>query len=65
MARSPRTKKLAQITVTRVGGEYQLELEDDAGKTVRLGATSNQALKLADKLDDLLADEEIEQTAQA
>jgi hypothetical protein len=65
IARSPRTKKLAQITVTRIGAEYQLELEDEAGKTVRLNATSDQVLKLADELDDLLADEELEQNVKA
>jgi hypothetical protein len=63
MGRSPRSKTLAQITVTRVGGEYQLELEDEAGKTVRLDATSDQVLGLADTLDDLLAEEEMEQKA--
>jgi len=61
MARSPRTKKLAKITVTRVEGEYQLQIEDEAGKTIRLNATSDQALSLADTLDDLLAEEELEQ----
>jgi hypothetical protein len=65
MARSPRIRKLAQITVTRVGGEYQFQLEDEAGKTVRLDATSDQVLKLADELDDLLADEEMEQNVKA
>jgi hypothetical protein len=65
MARSPRTRKLAQITVTRIGAEYQLEFEDEAGKTVRLDATSDQVLKLADELDDLLADEELEQNVKA
>lgn len=65
MARSPRTKKLAQITVSRVGREYQLELEDEAGKIVRVAAISDQVLGLADKLDDLLADEEMEHEANA
>ncbi len=63
MARSALLKKLAQITVTRIGSEYQLQLEDEAGKTVRLEATSDQILALADTLDDLLAEEELEQKA--
>lgn len=65
MARFPRSKKLARITVTRLGGEYQLELEDEVGKTVRLAATSDQVLRLADELDDLLAEEEMEQEVKA
>lgn len=63
MARSARIKKLAQITVTRIGSEYQLQLEDEAGKAVRLEATSDQVLGIADTLEDLLAEEEIEQNA--
>jgi hypothetical protein len=63
MARSVRSKKLTQITVTRVGGEYQLRIEDEVGKAVLLDATSDQVLDLADALDDLLAEEEIEQRA--
>jgi hypothetical protein len=62
MARTPQTKKLARVTVTRAGGEYQFQFEDEAGKTIRLDATSDQVLGLADKLDDLLAGEEVEQT---
>jgi hypothetical protein len=63
MARSPRNKKLARIVVTRAGDQYQLQFEDDAGKTVKLDATSDQVLALADTLDDLLAEEEVEQRA--
>ena len=63
MARTPRTTKLAKITVSRTGSEYQIEIESDAGKTVRVDATSDQVLKLADALDDLLADEEAERQA--
>lgn len=65
MARFPRSKKLARITVTRLGGEYQLELEDEAGKIVLLSASSGQVLRLADELDDLLAEEEMEQEVKA
>jgi hypothetical protein len=65
MARSLKSKKLARITVTRIGDDYQLQIEDEAGKTVRLDATSDQVLSLADTLDDLLAEEEMEQRAEA
>ena len=61
MAREPKPKKVAVVELTRVDGEYAIKVEDEAGKTGRYLLTSEQALQLADKLDDLLADEEDEQ----
>ena len=61
MARTPKAKKLVDIAVTRVDGEYQLRIEDEAGMATVYDADSDQVLKLADTLDDLLADEEQEQ----
>jgi hypothetical protein len=61
----PRSSKIVRVTVDRVGSEYHFEIENDGGKTLRLSATSDQVLTLADVLDDLLADEEIEQEPSA
>jgi hypothetical protein len=58
-----KAKRLARITVTRVESEYQFQLDDEAGKTVRVTATSEQVVELADALDDLLAEEEGTQQA--
>ena len=60
MPRSLKAKTLATITATRDGSTYQLQIEDDAGKKALFGLTSDQALQLADVLDELLADEEDE-----
>ena len=49
------------VELTRVDGEYAIRVEDQAGKTGLYVLTSAQALELADRLDDLLADEEDEQ----
>jgi hypothetical protein len=65
MARVPRIRKIAKIMIERVGSEYEFAFEDDGGKTLRLSATSDQALTLADMLDDHLAAEEMEQEAGA
>src|SRR5215208_2816496 len=61
MARALKPEELAHITATRDGSIYQLQAEDDAGKKVLFEITSDQAVRLADKLDHLLADEEEEQ----
>ena len=61
MPRVAKPKKLAQITATREGSIYGLQFEDEAGKMVLFELTSDQALRLADSLDNLLADEEQEQ----
>ncbi len=60
MARAPKAKTLAHVTVTRTGSTYQIQVEDEAGKKALFELTSDLALRLADKLDDLLADEEDE-----
>lgn len=60
MARAPKAKTLAHVAVTRTGSTYQIQVEDEAGKKALFELTSDLALRLADKLDDLLADEEDE-----
>ena len=61
MPRAAKPKKLAQIAATREGSIYGLQFEDEAGKKVLFELTSDQALRLAARLDNLLADEEEEQ----
>jgi hypothetical protein len=58
MPRALKAKTLVTITATRDGSTYQLHIEDDAGKKALFGLTSDQALRLAYDLDNLLADEE-------
>jgi hypothetical protein len=60
MPRAVKPKKLARIAATREGSIYGLRFEDEAGKKVLFELTSDQALQLADGLDNLLADEEQE-----
>jgi cold shock CspA family protein len=60
MPRSLKAKTLAAITATRDRSTYQLHIEDDAGKKALFRLTSDQAHRLADVLNDLLADEEKE-----
>src|SRR5215203_5198846 len=60
MPRPLKAKTLVTITAARDGGTYQLQIEDEAGKKALFGLTSDQAHRLADVLDDLLADEEEE-----
>ena len=54
MPRALKPKTLTRITPAREGSTYQLELEDEAGKRVLFELTSEQTLRLADELDDLL-----------
>src|SRR4051812_9181636 len=61
MPRAAKPKKLAQIAATREGSIYGFQFEEEAGKKVLFELTSDQALRLADSLDNLLADEEQEQ----
>src|ERR671912_894268 len=58
MPRPLKAKALATITAMRDGSTYQLQIEDEAGKKALFGLTSDQAHRLADVLDNLLADEE-------
>src|SRR5918993_3922368 len=60
MPRPLKAKALATIAATRDGSTYQLHVEDEAGKKALFGLTSDQALRLAYELDNLLADEEEE-----
>ena len=61
MGRALKAKKLSRINASREGSIYRLHVEDEAGKKSLFDATSDQALRLADMLDNLLADEEEEQ----
>ena len=61
MGRPLKAKKLANITVTRDGSTYWIGSEDEVGKKALFEVTSDQALRLADTLDQLLAKEEEEQ----
>jgi cold shock CspA family protein len=60
MPRALKAKTLARIIPSREASTYSLEIEDDAGKRVLFELTSDQALRLAEVLDGLLADEEDE-----
>lgn len=60
MARPPKPKKVASIALTREGSRYRLRLEDETGKAAVYEAASEQASRLADALDDALADEDEE-----
>ena len=60
MPRALKAKKLTSITPGRDGSVFQLQIEDEGGKRALFQLTSDQALQLADGLDNLLADEEEE-----
>jgi hypothetical protein len=63
MTQFPITKTIANIAVTHVDGEYRIQIEDQSGDTAVYRALSDQVVDLADLLDDLLSDEDDEQTA--
>lgn len=63
MAQFPIVKTLATIAVTRVDGEYRIRIEDQSGDIEVYRAVSDQVVDLADRLDDLLTDEDEEQAA--
>ena len=60
MPRPLKAKTLTRLTAAREGSTYQLQIEDEAGKKALFELTARQALRLADVLDNLLADEEQE-----
>jgi cold shock CspA family protein len=60
MPRGLKAKTLTSITPGRDGSTFHIQVEDEAGKRALFELTSNQALQLADRLDNLLADEEEE-----
>jgi len=55
-----KAKTLTHLSAARQGSTYQLHVEDEAGKKALFELTARQALRLADVLDMLLADEEEE-----
>ncbi len=60
MPRPMKAKTLTHLSAAREGSTYQLQIEDEAGKKALFELTAKQALRLADVLDNLLADEEEE-----
>jgi cold shock CspA family protein len=60
MPRPMKAKTLTHLSAAREGSTYQLHIEDEAGKKALFELTARQALRLADVLDNLLADEEEE-----
>jgi cold shock CspA family protein len=60
MPRPMKAKTLTHLSAARQGSTYQLHVEDEAGKKALFELTARQALRLADVLDMLLADEEEE-----
>ena len=58
MPRPMKAKTLTHLSAAREGSIYQLHIEDEAGKKALFELTARQALRLADVLDSLLADEE-------
>ena len=63
MTQFPIMKTIANIAVAHVDGEYRIRIEDQSGDTAVYRASSDQVVDLADMLDDLLSDEDEEQTA--
>jgi cold shock CspA family protein len=55
-----KAKTLTHLSAARQGSTYHLHIEDEAGKKALFELTARQALRLADVLDMLLADEEEE-----
>ena len=60
MPRPMKAKTLTHLSAARQGSTYHLHIEDEAGKKALFELTAKQALRLADVLDMLLADEEEE-----
>jgi cold shock CspA family protein len=60
MPRPVKARTLTYLSAARKGNIYQLHIEDEAGKKALFELTAKQALRLADLLDSLLADEEEE-----
>ena len=52
------TKKLAKFTVTEAGADFNLHIEDEAGHVLELSATRDQIDVIADKLDELLSEDD-------
>ena len=60
MPRPLKAKTLTHLSAAREGSTYHLQIEDEAGKKMLFELTARQALRLADVLDSLLANEEEE-----
>ncbi len=55
-------RTIANIAVTHVDGEYRIQIGDESGDTAVYHALSDQVIDLTDMLNDLLSDEDEEQT---
>ena len=51
-------KKLAKFTVVEAGEAFNLHIEDEAGHVLELSATRDQVDVIADKLDELLSQDD-------
>ena len=51
-------KKLAKFNVAAAGEDFRLHIEDDAGHVLELSATRDQVDVIADKLDELLSQDD-------
>ena len=51
-------KKLAKFNVAAAGEDFRLHIEDDAGHVLELSATRDQVDVIADKLDELLSEDD-------
>ena len=51
-------KKLAKFTVVEAGEEFNLHIEDEAGHVLELSSTRDQLDVIADKLDELLSQDD-------
>ena len=52
------TKKLARFTITEAGEDFSLHIQDEAGHVLELSATRDQVDVIADKLDELLSQDD-------
>ena len=51
-------KKLAKFTATEAGEDFNLHIEDEAGHILELSATRDQVDLIADKLDEMLSQDD-------
>ena len=51
-------KKLAKFTAAEAGDGFNLHIEDEAGQVLELSATRDQVDLIADKLDEMLSQDD-------
>ncbi len=52
------TKKLAKFTLSEAGEGFDLHIEDEAGHVLELSSTRDQLDVIADKLDEVLSQDD-------